>query len=254
MGNERIIEVCFSPELYPHILNNRNYIVVIIDVLRASTSICTAFQKGVKKIIPVSGIEEAKEYKRNGYIVAAERNGIKLDFADFGNSPFNFTAETVKDKEIVYSTTNGTQAINLIKDCSDVIIACFNNLSSAVKWLSERDKNVLLLCAGWKQKFSLEDAVCAGAIVEELLALVTNERQQNTNERLQRYKTHCDSAEASLDLWKIAKANLMGYLEKAMHRHRLKMYGLDDVLEYTFTLNNVNVVPRLENGSLVISH
>ena len=236
--NERTIEVCFSPELYPHILNNKNYIVVMIDILRASTSICAAINNGVKKIIPVAGIEEAKEYKNKGYIVAAERNGIKLDFADFGNSPFNFTPEVVKGKEIVYSTTNGTQAINMTKDCSDVVIACFNNLSAIAKWLSQKDKNVLLLCAGWKQKFSLEDSVFAGALVAELL-------------KYPDYKIHCDSAEASLDLWNIAKVDLNAYMEKALHRLRLKNYGLDDVLEYTFTLNSLNVVPKLVDGALI---
>jgi 2-phosphosulfolactate phosphatase len=234
----RTIEVCFSPELYPHILNKRNNIVVIIDILRASTSICTAIQNGVKKIIPVAGIEEAKEYKKKGFIVAAERNGIKLDFADFGNSPFNFTVEAVKGREIVYSTTNGTQAINMIKDCDDVIIACFNNLSAVANWLSEKDKNVLMLCAGWKQKFSLEDSVFAGAMVEELL-------------KHPDYKINCDSAAASLDLWNIAKKDLIAYMDKALHRLRLKKYGLDDVLEYTFTLNSLSVVPKLVDGALI---
>jgi 2-phosphosulfolactate phosphatase len=238
MNKERTIEVCFSPVLYPYILNNENYAVVIIDVLRASTSICTAFKNGVKSIIPVAGIEEAKEYKKNGFTVAAERNGIKLDFADMGNSPFNFTPETVKGKDIVYSTTNGTQAINIVRDNEDVIIACLNNLSSAVKWLSAKDRNVLLLCSGWKQKFSLEDAVCAGALTEELLIYPE-------------YKIHCDSAAASLDLWHTAKKNLGGYMEKAMHRHRLKRFGLDDVLEYTFAINTVDVVPILRDGVLV---
>src|SRR5208283_2406969 len=106
-------------------------------------------------------------------------------------------------RDIVYKTTNGTQAINLIKECPAVIIACFNNLSAAAKWLSVRDHNVLLLCAGWKQKFSLEDSVFAGAMVEELL-------------KYHDYKIHCDSALASLDLWNIAKADLREYMEKAL--------------------------------------
>lgn len=234
----RTIEVCFSPVLYPYILNNNNYVVVIIDVLRASTSICTAFKNGVSKIIPVAGVEEAKDYKNRGYVVAAERNGLKLDFADFGNSPFNFTPEAVKGKEIVYSTTNGTQALKMVSGCEDVIVACFNNLSAAAKWLSEKDRNVLFLCSGWKQKFSLEDSVCAGALTEELL-------------KYPNYSINCDSASASLDIWNIAKKDLNSYMEKALHRHRLKKYGLDDVLEYTFTLNNIEVVPRLVGGALV---
>ncbi len=232
------IEVCFSPVLYPYILNDNNYIVVIIDILRASTAICTAFQNGVDKIIPVASIEEAKEYKDKGFTVAAERNGIKIDFADFGNSPFNFTPEKVKGKSIVYSTTNGTQAIKTVKDCKDVVIGCFINLSYLAKWLREQNRNVLILCSGWKQKFSLEDTVCAGALIEELL-------------KHPDYIIHCDSATASLDLWSIAKNDLRGYMNKALHRHRLQKLGLDDVLEYSFTLNTVNVIPKMENGALV---
>ena len=238
MNDKRTIEVCFSPVLYPYILHNTNYIVVIIDVLRASTSICTAINNGVKKIIPVAGIEEAKKYKEDGFIVAAERNGIKLDFADFGNSPFNFSADIVAGKEIVYSTTNGTQAIKMVNDCDDVIVGCFNNISVASKWMHEQNKNVLLLCSGWKQKFSLEDAVCAGAFVEELM-------------KYPDYCIQCDSATASLDLWEVAKKDLLKYMDKVLHRQRLKKFGLDDVLEYTFTLNSINVVPRLVDGALV---
>jgi 2-phosphosulfolactate phosphatase len=238
MNQSRTIEVCFSPVLFPYILNKDSFIVVIIDVLRASTSICTGLKNGVRSIIPVAGIEEAKKYKDEGYIVAAERNGIKLDFADIGNSPFNFTPGLVRDRDIVYSTTNGTQALKLVKDCPDVVVGCFNNLSVLTKWIVEKNKNVLLLCSGWKQKFSLEDAVCAGAFIEEFL-------------KYPDYYIHCDSATASLDLWNIAKNDLLLYMEKALHRHRLRKHGLDDVLEYTFTLNSINVIPRLVDGAII---
>ncbi len=93
----------FMPE------ENRDSIVVIIDILRASSAICTAFANGATSIIPVADITEAKDYKSKGYLVAAERDGFVLDFADFGNSPFNFTKEKVEGKTIVYSTTNGTR-------------------------------------------------------------------------------------------------------------------------------------------------
>lgn len=237
-NRQRSIEVCFSPVLYPYVLNNNNYIVVIIDVLRASTSICAAIKNGVKKMIPVAGIEEAMEYKNKGYIVAAERNGAKLDFADIGNSPFGFTVDYVKDKVIVYSTTNGTQAMKMVEGCDDIIIGCFNNLSFATKWMTEKNKNVLLMCSGWKYKFSLEDAVCAGAFVEELM-------------KYPDYYINCDSATLSLDLWSLAKKNPKEYLEKALHRERLRKYGLDDVLDYTYSLNSTDVVPHIIDGAIV---
>ncbi len=106
------IEVCYSPALFPY-YENQDAIVVVTDILRASSAIVTAFMNGVERIIPVGTLEEAKAYKEKGYMVAAERDGIVRDFADFGNSPYNFTPERVRGKQIVYSTTNGTNAIQL---------------------------------------------------------------------------------------------------------------------------------------------
>lgn len=107
------IEVCFTPALFQHKLTQENYIVVVTDILRASTSIVSAFQNKVESIIPVSGPQEAKKYKAEGFLVAAERDGIVLDFADFGNSAFNFMTPEVVGKTIAYSTTNGTKSIQL---------------------------------------------------------------------------------------------------------------------------------------------
>ena len=121
---KRKLETCFSPALYEAEAHDDS-IVVIIDILRASSAICTAFANGAASIIPVAEVAEAKDYKSRGYLVAAERDGFVLDFADFGNSPFNFTREKVKGKTIVYSTTNGTGLINLAlsahHDCYRII-------------------------------------------------------------------------------------------------------------------------------------
>ncbi|MCD4745602.1 MAG: 2-phosphosulfolactate phosphatase [Bacteroidales bacterium] len=228
------IEVCFSPKLFPDRLTKENYIVVIVDILRATTSICTAFKNGVKAIIPVATIEEAYEYKKKGYIIASERDGKVTDFADFGNSAFNFTVERVKGKTIIYSTTNGTQAIEMAKSAKNVVIGSFINLKSLTEWLVKHNKNVVILCAGWKNKFNLEDSIFAGVLVENLLKYPI-------------FKINCDSASAALDLWKLAKTDLLGFIEKAAHRHRLKKLGLDDVLEYSFTLNTSDVVPVLDD-------
>src|SRR5512145_1978708 len=107
---KRKVEVCFSPALYPQFRND-DAIVVIVDILRATSAIVTAFMNGVKLIIPVGTLDEAMEYKKKGYMVAAERDGIVRDFADFGNSPYNFKRELIEGQEIVYSTTNGTNCI-----------------------------------------------------------------------------------------------------------------------------------------------
>jgi 2-phosphosulfolactate phosphatase len=233
----RKVEVCFSPALYKF-FENPEAIVIVTDILRASSAICTAFMNGVERIIPVGSIEEAKEWKAKGYKVAAERDGIVKDFADFGNSPFNFTVESVHSEQIVYSTTNGTQAIHLASSGKQVLIGAFLNLQVLCEYVIDSSRDVLILCAGWKGKFNLEDSLFAGAVTDKLL-------------KSDKYVTVCDSALASQDLWKIAQNNLSGYLDKAAQRHRLKKNGLDDVIEYCLTSDLTRIIPVLENNYLV---
>ncbi|MEI7596431.1 MAG: 2-phosphosulfolactate phosphatase [Bacteroidota bacterium] len=232
------IEVCFTPKLFPCVLTEDNCVVVVVDILRATTSICAAFANNVKSIIPVAKPEVAMRMKNIGFLVAAERDGKKLDFADFGNSPKNFMTPEVKGKEIVYSTTNGTQAIDMSKKYGTVAIGAFTNLSALTKWLLKQNKNILILCSGWKGKFNLEDSIYAGALASNIMAS-------------KKYETTCDSVHAAMDLWNIAKEDLLEYVEKASHRHRLKNMVLDDIMEYSFTVDSTNVVPVLDGGKLV---
>ncbi|MDR2956036.1 MAG: 2-phosphosulfolactate phosphatase, partial [Prevotella sp.] len=107
------VEICFSPALYPYYSDkNSEKTVVVVDIFRATTTMCAALKNGTRAIIPVASIEEAKEYKEKGYLVGAERNVKRCDFADFGNSPFDYTPNKVNGKEVVFTTTNGTQAID----------------------------------------------------------------------------------------------------------------------------------------------
>ena len=231
------IEVCFSPALYPY-FENTEAIVVVVDILRASSAICTAFMNGAGRIIPVGTLEEARAMKDKGYMVAAERDGIVRDFADFGNSPFNFSPERVKGKEIVYSTTNGTQAIHLASSGFEVVIGSFLNITAICEHIITKDRDVLILCAGWKNKFNLEDSFFAGALTEKILKNKT-------------FFTICDSALAALDLWSIGRDNSLAYIEKAAQRHRLKKNNLDDVLEYCHTHDLTAIIPVLERDYLV---
>ena len=208
------VEVCFSPKLYPERVTCENFIVVLVDILRATTTICTAFENGVKNIIPVASLEEARVLKEKGYLVASEQDGIKLDFADFGNSSFSFTHDKIEGRTLVYCTTNGTRAMEMAKDAQTLVIGAFINLTALTQWLFLQSSDVVILCSGWKNKFCLEDSLFAGALTEALLATG-------------RFKTRCDSAEAALDLWSLAKEDIPGYIEKAAHRHRLQKLGLD---------------------------
>lgn len=235
------IEVCFTPELYIHKHTTGDHITLIIDVLRASTSICAALHNNVKAIIPVAEIEELKRLKQNGYLIASEREGLKLDFADLGNSPEQFLAPSLKGTTIAYSTTNGTRAINLIKeqDNTKIYIAALTNLTVLSEFIHRSQENVVIVCSGWKQKFSLEDAVVAGAYCEKLLTFSSS------------YQTNCDSSTASIDLWNMAKSNLPVYIDKCIHRHRLAKLGLDDSIPFCLTVDTTPVIPIVKNGMIV---
>jgi 2-phosphosulfolactate phosphatase len=235
MGKKKL-ETCFSPALFiPDEYSGS--IVVVIDILRASSAICNAFANGAVKIIPVSEVAEAKEYKAKGFLVAAERDGFVLDFADFGNSPFNFTSDKVGGKTIVYSTTNGTGIINLASSSYMTVIGSFLNMRSLVKWLIEQERDVLLFCAGWKNKFNIEDTVCAGAMARELLASGN-------------YSTICDSTLAAIDLWSLASPDLKSYIEKAAQRSRLRDKNLDDCIDFCLTPDITTTIPVMKNGAL----
>jgi 2-phosphosulfolactate phosphatase len=234
---ERILETCFSPALYEADLH-ADSIVVIIDILRATSAICTAFENGAASIIPVAGVEEAKEYKSRGYLVAAERDGYVLDFADFGNSPFNFAREKVEGKTIVYSTTNGTGIIKMASNASRIVIGSFLNISALTQWITTMDKNVVLFCAGWKNRFNLEDTICAGAMAERLM-------------KSSLYSTICDSTVAALDLWSVAKGNPRDYIERVAQCSRLRNKGLDDCITFCLTSDYTKKIPVIRDGILV---
>jgi 2-phosphosulfolactate phosphatase len=235
--NRRCIEVCLTPKLFSEIQTKDHFIVVLVDILRATTSICAAFDNGVNTILPVATLEDAKAMKDRGFLVASEQDGKKLDFADFGNSAFNFSREAIGGKTLVYCTTNGTRALEIARDAEKIAIGAFTNLTALTKWLTAQDKNVVILCSGWKNKFCLEDTIFAGSLTEQLM-------------KSHHFETHCDSAVAALDLWHLASPDLLGYIEKAAHRHRLKKLELDDVIPYSFTIDSTDVVPVYMNGKI----
>lgn len=231
------LEVCLSPAIYDKHADDHN-IVVIVDILRATSTICAAIHNGVKSIIPVATVEEARAMKQLGYMVASERDGYVLDFADFGNSPFNFTPEIVGGKEIAYSTTNGTRCIHLASHSKAVIIGSFLNISVLADWLIQQNAPILIFCASWKDRFSLEDTVFAGALAERLM---------NSG----KFETICDGVTASIDLWSLAKNDLFAYIQKAAQKSRLASKGLEDCIEYCLTDDLCPVIPIFQDEKLI---
>lgn len=234
------IETILTPALFPFRTMNDTHICVVNDILRATTSICTAISNGAKAIIPVRTIEQAKEYKDKGYLVAGERIEKTFPFADWGNSALEFTKERVCGNEIVHSTTNGTVAISIASEGNpqEIVIGAFCNLSCLSDYLVAKGKDVQIFCSGWKNTPALEDTVFAGALAEKLLQ---RGKFENKN----------DSTNLALALWREAKSDLRAYMEKASHIHRLRKYHMDDVFDYTFQIDTCNVVPKLEQNKIV---
>lgn len=231
------VEVCFTPGEYGY-FKGEYEVVVVIDVLRATSAICAAFDNGVAAIIPVPTVEEAREYKEKGYLAGAERKGQIVEGFDFGNSPYSYMREDFKGKEIVLSTTNGTKSLDVAKDAEVVVVGSFLNVTALSNWLSKQDKNILCLCSGWQDKFNLEDTICAGAIADYLVST-----GQFTSDE--------DSSIAAKYLYLSAKDNYLGYLKSSSHRRRLKNLNLNEDIKYCLTPDQTDVIPILRNGKLV---
>ena len=237
MKERKRIEVCFTPGEYEYFKGEYD-IVVVIDVLRATSAICAAFQNGIKSIIPVATIDEAREYQKKGYLVGAERKGQIVEGFDFGNSPYSYMKDELKGKEVVLSTTNGTKALSIASDAPTVVVGALNNLDALCDWLKVQDKNVLCLCSGWQDKFNLEDTICAGAICDQLI----QSGDFTSNE---------DSSIAAKYLYLSAWENPLGYLKSSSHRRRLKNLNLNEDIKYCLTPNKTTVIPILKDGKLV---
>ena len=237
MEERKRVEVCFTPGEYEYFKGEYD-IVVVIDVLRATSAICAAFQNGIKSIIPVATIDEARDYQQKGYLVGAERKGQIVEGFDFGNSPYSYMKDDLKGKEVVLSTTNGTKALSIASDAPIVVVGALNNLDALCDWLKVQDKNILCLCSGWQDKFNLEDTICAGAICEQLI---------QTGD----FTSSEDSSIAAKYLYLSAWDNPLGYLKSSSHRRRLKNLNLNEDIKYCLTPNKTTVIPILRDGKLV---
>lgn len=229
--------VCLSPALLP-LYNVEDYVVVIIDIFRATSSICYGIENGAAAIIPVALVEECAAYRENGndYLLAAERDGKVVEGFDFGNSPFSYTKEKVEGKTVVLTTTNGTHALHLSRKAKRIVIGSFLNLTALCNWLKTQHEDILLVCAGWKDNFCLEDTLFAGAVAEQL---------QEYN-----FKPD-DPAIAAGDLFKLAKPDLDQYLKKTSHSERLKKLGIEKDIAFCLQVDLTTAIPVLVGERLV---
>jgi 2-phosphosulfolactate phosphatase len=231
------LHVCLTPALIP-LYKVEDYVVVIIDIFRATSSICYGIDNGAEAIIPVAEVAECAAYRKKGnsFLLAAERNGEVVAGFDFGNSPFSYTKEKVSGKTVVLTTTNGTHALHLSRGAKRVVLGSFLNLSALCNWLKTQNDNILLVCAGWKNNFNLEDTVFAGAVIEQLK---TNDFALD------------DPAIGANDLYQLAKGDLPGYLAKTSHSERLKKLGIEKDIAFCLNIDITASIPVLLGEKLI---
>lgn len=235
------VHICLSPALYP-IYHSNERIVVIVDILRATSAICTALQHGMKSVIPVATIDQANQFVGDDYIIAAERGGEIVNGFAYGNSPLAYINNPQTfGKHLVLTTTNGTQAIETARLSQTLVIGSFCNISALTQWIVKRNQDVMILCAGWKNRINLEDTIFAGALLDSLL------RQGFSMD------IDTDAGITALSLFRQSEADIKAFLKQSSHNQRLSRLNLDEDITYCLTRNTTPIVPILQQERLVIS-
>lgn len=223
----------------------RNKTVVVIDVLRASSTIVSALKSGAKAIIPVADMGEASKIAQNvdsdNYLLCGEKDGIKIEGYDLGNSPLEYTSEIVEGKTLIFNTTNGTKAIKKAIGSTDIYIASFLNVSAVVERLKKQKKDIVLVCAGWKGRLAFEDTLLAGNIIHLLC-----------DGKLVEDST--DGARVAFGLYDIYKKDIAAVIHQCNHAARLKKLIGDEDINYCCQVDITDIVPRLKEGMITLKN
>lgn len=234
------LHTCLSPALL-HLYDVSSSIVIIIDVFRATSTIAAALYNGAKSVIPVDSVPKAIEIAKNiDGIAAGERDGKVADGLQYGNSPLVYSKDFIDGKTLVLTTTNGTRLLQMAldKNAQTIIAGSFPNISAVCDFLINEKKNVVLGCAGWKDRFNLEDTLFAGAVIH----------------RIKKYfQIHCDSSVMADALYTKHQKNLLAFAPQLTHYHRLvERFGLLDDIKFCLDNDVANVLPVYEDGKLIV--
>lgn len=210
-------------------LNNK--LVVIIDVLRATSVITTALNNGAKAVIAKIEIEEALVLKNEKSLLGGERKALKIEGFDLSNSPLDYKREIVENKIIILTTTNGTKTIHRSLSAHKIIIGCMLNSKAIAKYIAEQHKDVVIICAGTYGKFSLDDYICAGKIIYEV---IKNKDIDLDDFAATAYMSYRDNKEA-----------VIAFVRMASHYKYLVSIGLEDDVKYCFTEDIIDIVPQV---------
>jgi 2-phosphosulfolactate phosphatase len=233
-GFEMNLTILFYPEERDYTDLFQGKTVIVLDILRATTSICTAMAHGAKEIIPVRKLEEALAHKGSNVIIAGEDNGLKPDSFDLGNSPSEYRNNRVKDKTIVFRTRNGTQAIVLSSPADHLLIGAFVNSKACAQKAASFHKDIVIFCSGTRGDFSLEDSAAAG-----YLALILSSE----------YDVKLDDAGLLLaNTFQHIQQNSFSLLKQSRSSRRLKDIDKWDDVSDCLQIDAYPIVPIVHQG------
>jgi 2-phosphosulfolactate phosphatase len=241
MSNKPSLYTSLSPALV-HLYDLNNSITVIIDVLRATSTIATALYNGAKCVIPVDSVSRCIELgKQIDGITAGERDGKIAEGLEYGNSPFEYPKEFIQGKTLVLTTTNGTRLLHIAleKEATEIITGSFANLSAVCDHLTQINRNVILGCAAWKDKVNMEDTLFAGAVISRVK---------------KHFDINCDSSHIAEAMYEDGKEDLFSFIKKhnASHYNRLMNFGLEKDIRYCLSADVANVLPVYSEGKLIV--
>lgn len=213
-------------------------LVVVIDVLRATTVVTLALQNGAKSIIPLQSPEEVRTMRdkmnSTSVVTGGERHAVKIEDFDLGNSPEEYTVSAVNGKDILFTTTNGTTALLATEGAQEVILGCFLNMTSLAEKILSSNNDVVIICAGTNSDFSLDDGICAGMLIYQLSRRVP----VDTNDLGALLSKYYENGSAGI-LSKIVECN---------HVKTLFALGYYNDVMYCLRTDRSQVVPRYHNG------
>ena len=241
MNSKPTLFTCLSPSLL-HLYDVSKSIVVVIDVLRATSTIATALYNGARCVIPVDSVSRCIALgKQIDGITAGERDGKIAEGLQYGNSSFEYPKEFICNKTLVLTTTNGTRLLHMAleKGAGEIITGSFPNLSAVCDHLVEKNVPVILGCAAWKDRINIEDTLFAGAVISRIK---------------NHFSINCDASHIAETMYEEAKDDMFEFMKKnnASHYHRLMNFGLEADIRYCLTTDSANILPEYIDGKLVV--
>lgn len=223
----------------------KDHFAVVVDVLRASTTICAAIAAFAKEVVPAASISDAIQLasllSRDAILLCGEHEGKLIEGFDLGNSPFQYTPRVVKGKTLIFGSTNGSPTIIQTRQASCTYICGFVNLGVVVHALSKADKPISILCAGKLLQFAVEDAVCAGILLGEVKRQTDMELELN------------DAAMAAMVLADRYRDSIPELVANSHHGRYLAKIGMERDLPFCADLNRLPLLPAYSDGKITMA-